>query len=94
LRLAPGRIWKEVKTVPAVLDDGSFVSRFIYGERPNVPEYMVQDSDGDGVMDATYRLELAGASWSLGITAAELRARHRNALRAIKTVVLDREHQV
>jgi RNA polymerase sigma factor (sigma-70 family) len=35
------------------------------------------------------RLELAGASQSLGITAAELRARHRNALASIKNAVLN-----
>ncbi|MGB5368673.1 MAG: hypothetical protein WBN14_20595 [Polyangiales bacterium] len=39
-------------------------------------------------------LDLAQASRSLGVSEAELRARHRDALRAIKIVVLDREHQV
>jgi len=40
------------------------------------------------------RLELAQASQNLGMTKAELRARHRDALRAIKIVVLDWEQQV
>jgi DNA-directed RNA polymerase specialized sigma24 family protein len=34
-------------------------------------------------------LDIAQASQNLGITEAELRARHRTALRTIKSVVLD-----
>ena len=39
-------------------------------------------------------LDLAQASQNLGMTEAELRARHRDALRAIKIVVLDQDSTV
>ncbi len=55
--LVQGFLWQDGLRIVAELDGaGAVVSRFVYGERPNVPEYMEHDSDGDGTMDATYRL--------------------------------------
>ena len=52
---------------------------------------LLEDSPHGEVIGLLYRdrLELAEASQSLGITAFELRARHRDALTSIKNAVLD-----
>jgi RHS repeat-associated protein len=55
--LVKGFLWQNGLRVAAELNgSGAIISRFIYGERPNVPEYMEHDPDGDGTIDATYRL--------------------------------------
>jgi RHS repeat-associated protein len=48
--LQKGYLWSDGLRVAAELDaTGALVSRFVYGTRPNVPEYMVKDG-------ATYRI--------------------------------------
>jgi len=57
--LLQGFLWRDGLRIAAELDgQGNVVSRFIYGERANVPEYMERDTNGDGTMDARYRFVL------------------------------------